>query len=49
MLTSYVTNGKQLQFTEPIVMSIVNLTPDSFYDGGKLLNTQSILKFVEQK
>ena len=49
MLTSYVTNGKQLQFTKPIVMSIVNLTPDSFYDGGKLLNTQSILKFVEQK
>jgi dihydropteroate synthase len=28
-------NGKELSFDMPLVMGIVNITPDSFYDGGK--------------
>ena len=28
-------NGNLLNFDEPAVMGILNLTPDSFYDGGK--------------
>ena len=28
-------NGKLLNMSEPLVMGILNLTPDSFYDGGK--------------
>jgi dihydropteroate synthase len=27
-------NGKKMDFTTPRVMGIVNVTPDSFYDGG---------------
>lgn len=32
-----------LSLEEPVVMGIMNLTPDSFYDGGRLDNTTSIL------
>jgi dihydropteroate synthase len=28
-------NGKRMDFTTPRVMGIVNVTPDSFYDGGE--------------
>jgi dihydropteroate synthase len=28
-------NGKVMDFTSPRVMGIVNVTPDSFYDGGR--------------
>ena len=27
--------GKLISFEKPLVMGILNLTPDSFYDGGK--------------
>jgi dihydropteroate synthase len=44
-------NGS-LDFTKPLVMGIVNVTPDSFYDGGKHSTaSKSIaqaLKFIEQ-
>ena len=30
------------------VMGIVNLTPDSFYDGGKFNNKQSLLNHVKK-
>ncbi len=32
----------------PIVMGIVNITPDSFYDGGKMEDETTMLKAVEQ-
>lgn len=35
--------GKILDFSEPIVMGILNVTPDSFYDGGQLENEKAIL------
>ena len=40
--------GKILNLQHPIVMGILNLTPDSFYDGGKYKSELSIVKRVEQ-
>lgn len=49
MLKPYLTNGKQLGFEKPQVMAIVNITPDSFYDGGKFSSITDIIKDVERK
>lgn len=38
--------GKLLDLSEPKVMGILNLTPDSFYDGGKFTDEMSILEQV---
>lgn len=35
-------------FTMPDVMGILNVTPDSFSDGGKFIDAQTALKQVEQ-
>ena len=49
MNKSYVTNGKQLSFEKAQVMAIINLTPDSFYDGGKFSSVTDIIKDAEMK
>ncbi len=49
MLNPYLTNGKQLSFEKPQIMAIVNITPDSFYDGGKFSSITDIIKNVERK
>lgn len=36
--------GKLLEINQPLVMGILNVTPDSFYDGGKYPSTEEILK-----
>lgn len=36
--------GKLLNLDSPIVMGILNVTPDSFYDGGNLVNEQKIIE-----
>lgn len=42
-------NGKLMDFSTARVMGILNLTPDSFYDGGKYIyNEQLILSQVEK-
>ncbi|MCX6282856.1 MAG: dihydropteroate synthase [Bacteroidetes bacterium] len=41
-------NGKLLDLSVPAVMGILNITPDSFFDGGKYLSTSSQLKQVER-
>lgn len=46
---SYLTNGKILSFDMPKVMAIVNLTPNSFYDGNKYESTSDVLKDIEVK
>lgn len=46
---SYLTNGKILSFNTPKVMAIINLTPNSFYDGNKYESTSDVLKDVEVK
>lgn len=35
--------GKLLNLDSPIVMGILNVTPDSFYDGGNLTNEDKII------
>ena len=34
--------GQQLNLTEPHVMGVINVTPDSFSDGGNLFASQSL-------
>ena len=40
--------GKLIDLSLPRVMGILNLTPDSFYDGGKLNSEKDILLQVEK-
>lgn len=40
--------GTLVSLENPIVMGILNLTPDSFYDGGKLKGDASILRQAER-
>lgn len=40
--------GEIIDFTTPIVMGIINLTPDSFYDGGKMDDEKKLLATVEK-
>lgn len=40
--------GELIDFTDPCVMGIINVTPDSFYDGGTLTTESEILSRVEQ-
>lgn len=39
---------KLINFQKPLVMGILNLTPDSFYDGGLYLDSTRIVKRAEQ-
>lgn len=41
-------NGRLRLFDRPWVMGIVNLTPDSFYDGGKITDEKTMLTLVEK-
>ena len=45
----YLCNGKTLTFDLPLLMAIVNITPDSFYDGSKYAGAEDVLKDVEEK
>ena len=36
--------GEIIDFTLPVVMGILNVTPDSFYDGGKLQDEKVLLE-----
>ncbi|MBL7932241.1 MAG: dihydropteroate synthase, partial [Bacteroidia bacterium] len=45
----YSANGKIITFNKPLVMAIVNATPDSFYDGGKYSSAEDVLRDVEEK
>jgi len=40
--------GELIDFTIPVVMGIVNITPDSFYDGGKMDDEKTLLTSVEK-
>lgn len=41
-------NGTLINFNSPKVMGILNITPDSFYDGGKLKSDNDVLLQVEK-
>jgi dihydropteroate synthase len=40
--------GELIDFTVPVVMGVVNVTPDSFYDGGKMEDENVLLAEVEK-
>ena len=40
--------GELINFSHPVVMGIVNVTPDSFYDGGKIESEKELLSVVEK-
>ena len=41
-------NGKLIDLSSPKVMGILNITPDSFFDGGKYSNDEAIISQVEK-
>ncbi|WP_417430504.1 dihydropteroate synthase [Halpernia sp.] len=41
-------NGKLVDLNQPKIMGILNLTPDSFSDGGEFFDEKSALKQVEK-
>lgn len=41
-------NKRPLDFTTPVVMGILNVTPDSFYDGGKYLSETKVIGRIRQ-
>lgn len=41
-------NGRLIDLSSPKIMGILNLTPDSFSDGGKFNNETSAMKHAEQ-
>ena len=36
-------SGRSIEFTAPVVMGILNTTPDSFHEGGRLLDPEAAL------
>ncbi|HEY5509593.1 MAG TPA: dihydropteroate synthase [Prolixibacteraceae bacterium] len=46
--TSLQLNGQLIMLDQPIVMGILNLTPDSFYDGGRYQSEKDVLRRVEE-
>ena len=40
--------GKLISFSKPLIMGILNLTPDSFYDGNLYNNKKNILERVSK-
>lgn len=41
-------NGELIDLSTPKVMGILNVTPDSFFDGGRYTNNREVLQRVEQ-
>lgn len=41
-------SGKELSFNQPLVMGIINITPDSFYDGGKYEKPEDAVKQADK-
>lgn len=39
--------GVLFDLSEPRIMGILNITPDSFYDGGRYLNHEHILDYIQ--
>ncbi len=46
--SSITLNGKLLDLTNPVVMGVVNVSPDSFFDGGKYTTTDATVARVEK-
>lgn len=46
--SSITLNGKLIDLTNPVVMGILNVSPDSFFDGGKYTTTENMIARAEQ-
>lgn len=46
--TSLQLNGELIDLSKPLVMGILNITPDSFYDGGRFVQQEKALQQVKQ-
>lgn len=47
-MRTWLTSRKELSLHRPLVMAILNVTPDSFSDGGRFSDTDAALKHAEQ-
>ena len=41
-------NGRLITIDQPIIMGILNITPDSFYDGGKFFSEEKIIEHTRK-
>ena len=41
-------NGQKLSFGTPLIMGVINITPDSFYDGGRFASADAAIKQAEK-
>ena len=41
-------NGRLIDLTKPVVMGVLNVTPDSFFDGGKYKTVKKVVKRAEE-
>ena len=41
-------NGRLIDFVDPQIMGILNVNPDSFYDGGSYQSDKTVLLQVEK-
>ena len=41
-------NGKVLSFEKYVLMGVLNVTPDSFYDGGKYINLDKAIEHAQK-
>ena len=48
MITTLNCNGTVLDLSQPIIMGILNVTPDSFYDGGKYLGVDAAVQQAKE-
>ena len=39
-------NGQLIDLSEPIIMGVLNVTPDSFFDGGRYENVKALVQQV---
>ncbi|MCX6306334.1 MAG: dihydropteroate synthase [Bacteroidetes bacterium] len=47
-MTKLYCGSKEIDLSSPVVMGILNLTPDSFFDGGNFLNIDNQLRQAER-
>lgn len=47
-MTEIVLKGEKISLEKPVVMGILNVTPDSFYDGGKYTSELKIMERVDE-
>ena len=47
-MTKFICGSQELDLTTPVVMGILNLTPDSFFDGGRFSKAHAQLHHVEK-